>query len=144
MSARDELATTILHHPWLPDHEGLYTGLCTSCPGRPISGGHNSPSHADHLADAVLAAGYRKPRTITTEAELESLPIGSVIWAFDYQAGDANSWQLFDDVVQLTDEDGDIAKRAWVSSAYQDEHSSNRVLLRTNGHPITVLYEPTP
>ena len=95
-------------------------------------------------ANAILSAGYRKPRTISTEADLESLPIGSVIWAFDFRSGDSDSWQLFDDVIQLTDEDGDIAKRAWVSSAYQDEHSSNRVLLRTNGHPITVLYEPTP
>jgi len=30
-------------------------------------------------ADAILAAGYSKPRTITTEAELDALPSGSVI-----------------------------------------------------------------
>jgi len=107
-------------------------------------GGTGLVGASSEAARQILAAGYRKPRTISTEADLESLPIGSVIWAFDFRSGDSDSWQLFDDVIQLTDEDGDIAKRAWVSSAYQDEHSSNRVLLRTNGHPITVLYEPTP
>jgi hypothetical protein len=30
-------------------------------------------------ADAILAAGYAKPRTITTVEELDALPIGSVI-----------------------------------------------------------------
>ena len=70
MNARDELSEVVLHHPWLPDHEGLYTGLCPSCPDRQITGGHNSPNHADHLADAILADGYRKPRTITTFTEL--------------------------------------------------------------------------
>ena len=79
VSARDELLTTIIYHPWLPDHEGLYTGLCPSCPERQIHGGHNSPSHAGHLADAILAAGYTKPRIITTAAELDALPDGSVI-----------------------------------------------------------------
>jgi hypothetical protein len=31
------------------------------------------------MADKILAAGYRKPRTITTAAELDALPHGSVI-----------------------------------------------------------------
>jgi hypothetical protein len=31
------------------------------------------------LADAILAAGYRKPRTVTTAEELDALPVGSVI-----------------------------------------------------------------
>jgi hypothetical protein len=96
----------------------------------------------EEIAAAILAAGYRKPRIITTPRELEALPVGSVIWAFDFQAGDSNSWQLFDDVNELTDEDGDLAKTAWLSSAYKDEHSSDRILLRTNGHPITVIYSP--
>lgn len=82
MNARDELATTILHHPWLPGHEELYAGLCPECPGRKISGGHNSPSHADHLADALLAAGYRKPRVISAVEGMDAihlLPEGSII-----------------------------------------------------------------
>lgn len=34
---------------------------------------------AESAADAILAAGYRKPRTITTREELDALPSGSVI-----------------------------------------------------------------
>lgn len=34
---------------------------------------------AHAAADLILAAGYRKPRTITTVAELDALPAGSVI-----------------------------------------------------------------
>lgn len=30
-------------------------------------------------ADAIRAAAYRKPRTITTTAELDALPVGSVV-----------------------------------------------------------------
>lgn len=38
----------------------------------------------DHMpkydtADAILAAGYRKPRTITTAEELDALPDGTVV-----------------------------------------------------------------
>lgn len=31
------------------------------------------------VADAVLAAGYRRPRTITTTEELDALSVGSVV-----------------------------------------------------------------
>ncbi|WML63638.1 hypothetical protein [Rhodococcus sp. AH-ZY2] len=31
------------------------------------------------IADAILAAGYRKPRTVTTIEELDKLPDGAVI-----------------------------------------------------------------
>lgn len=37
------------------------------------------------LATAVLAAGYRKPRTITTEDELDALPVGSVVLSDPYR-----------------------------------------------------------
>ena len=33
----------------------------------------------DKAAEAILAAGYRKPRTVTTVEELDALPLGSVI-----------------------------------------------------------------
>ncbi|UDL14889.1 hypothetical protein PP357_gp42 [Arthrobacter phage Sarge] len=36
--------------------------------------------HALRQADAVLAAGYRKPRTITTQEELDALPEGVMVW----------------------------------------------------------------
>lgn len=35
--------------------------------------------HAQEIADRILAAGYRKPRTVTTVEELDALPFGSVI-----------------------------------------------------------------
>jgi hypothetical protein len=34
---------------------------------------------APRAADAILAAGYRKPRTITTPEDLDTLPIRSII-----------------------------------------------------------------
>jgi len=36
-------------------------------------------SNPDVIADSILAAGYRKPRTITTVEELDALPVGSVV-----------------------------------------------------------------
>jgi hypothetical protein len=35
--------------------------------------------HVKATASDILAAGYRKPRTITTAEELDALPVGSVI-----------------------------------------------------------------
>lgn len=37
------------------------------------------PEQGLRAADAILAAGYRKPRIITTMAELEALPAGAVV-----------------------------------------------------------------
>lgn len=39
----------------------------------------SDPRHAAEAADAILAAGYSKPRTITTADELDGLPVGSVV-----------------------------------------------------------------
>ena len=41
---------------------------------------YRTPEQQDRgLADAIIAAGYRKPRTITTAEELDALPVGSVV-----------------------------------------------------------------
>lgn len=40
-----------------------------------------SSRHTMGAVDAILAAGYRKPRTITTVEELDALPVGSVVLA---------------------------------------------------------------
>ena len=32
-----------------------------------------------YFAGGLIAAGYRKPRTVTTAAELDALPVGSVV-----------------------------------------------------------------
>ncbi|BCW61899.1 hypothetical protein [Arthrobacter sp. StoSoilB22] len=74
---RDELVRDIMQHPWLVN--GEFTGACPSCPDLIIKGGYNSPSHASHIADALLAAGYRKARVITTRAEQVNLPNGTVV-----------------------------------------------------------------
>ena len=48
----------------------------------------NGVAYVDHKggADALLAAGYRKPRTITTAEELDALPRGAVVLS-DVPAG---------------------------------------------------------
>ncbi|EKT82540.1 hypothetical protein WSS_A11683 [Rhodococcus opacus M213] len=54
------------------------------------------PGTADYLADELLAAGYRKPRTIVTADGLEALPNGAVILSeqggvWERQEGQAGS-----------------------------------------------------
>jgi hypothetical protein len=62
MSARDELAEII-----------------QDC-GEYIPGSHaDDYVSPDKAADAILAAGYSKPRTITTAEELDALPVMSVV-----------------------------------------------------------------
>jgi hypothetical protein len=59
----------------------------------------DAPSeHAGEYADAILAAGYRKPRQVTTAEELDALklPCGSIVLdaAGDYGAMDARgNWR---------------------------------------------------
>ena len=36
-------------------------------------------NHTSAAVDAILAAGYRKPRQVTTVEEMQALPMGSVI-----------------------------------------------------------------
>ena len=61
---RDELAA-IISQPEKVDHG-------------PLSCGPNS-TFAGRVADAIIAAGYRKSRTITTAEELDALPVGSIV-----------------------------------------------------------------
>ena len=122
MNAREELAAVIIEHPWLASYQELYTGICPSCPGLKIHGGGNSPAHADHLADAILAAGYRKPRTITTREELDALPSGTAILD-----SDGNTNVLHDN--------------GWVLPGSGGGYTSWAV---AQALPVTVLYEPTP
>ena len=68
MSARDELAE-ILHR------EGAYCGLC----GWEEGGCADCTKTLSGYADAILAAGYVKPRTISTIEELDALPFEAVI-----------------------------------------------------------------
>jgi len=65
MNARDELASIIQHEYG----NAVY--------GKRLSDCYTAP------ADAILAAGYRKPRTITDRAGLSSLPDGSILMSGD-------------------------------------------------------------
>lgn len=72
--------------------------------------------------DAILAAGYRKPRTITTAEELDALPVGVVIldsYSDTCRKNQYGSWQSFDE---------------------PDETYSTRSI--EGCLPATVLYEP--
>lgn len=46
--------------------------------GGPASCGPNEV-YAARTADAILSAGFRKPRQVTTAEELDTLPIGTVL-----------------------------------------------------------------
>lgn len=85
MSERDDLTYTIMMHPWLKGAQWP-KGYCPTC-DRTIDAGYNSPCHADHIADAILAAGYRKPRTITTAEEIRNLPALTVVIYDDMATG---------------------------------------------------------
>jgi hypothetical protein len=51
---------------------------------------------APRAADAILAAGYSKPRTISTREELDALPSGSVVVTADGEPNilHDNGWVL--------------------------------------------------
>jgi len=72
------------------------------------------------IADAILAAGYSKPRTITTVEELDALPEGSVV-----RSGEGAVWESDSGV--------------WYETASRLLHVVSDIAL-----PATVLYAPAP
>ena len=65
-----------------------------------IYGVTDNPDWAvSEVHDAILAAGYMKPRTVTTEDELDTLPIGSVVLSEgrSFRGGFRMSFQRWDD-----------------------------------------------
>lgn len=70
------------------------------------------------LAHATLAAGYRKPRTITTVEDLDALPLESVL-----KASDGNIWESL--------------VGGWFETASRVRNESSSILL-----PAAVLWEP--
>jgi hypothetical protein len=129
MSARDELAKLLASE--IDDDvygctrvwEAWIYGTMSQDDFVPIN---EEPTVMAELAAAILAAGYRKPRTITTEAELDALPNGSVVLSEVYTAhhGQAISFQRW--------EDGLWHRGARSGSTHPD-----------NFLPVTVLYEPS-
>ena len=99
MNAREELAALI---------ESGYAGDDGDCPYE----------HAPSIADAILAAGYRKPRTITTAEELDALPLESVV-----KSAEGNVWEFL--------------VGGWFETASRVGHVASDLAL-----PATVLYEP--
>lgn len=78
MSERDELGGILMEEA---NANGLYMGIITT----------------DNMADAILAAGYRKPRQVTTVEELDALPFGSVVLDADRATAtrlDADYWEV--------------------------------------------------
>ena len=73
--------------------------------------------HYKVMASAALAAGFRRPRTITTQEELDAAPIGAVI-------RDAGDWVL-----------EKATKSTWFNPG--DEIAANTAQL-----PAVVLWEP--
>jgi hypothetical protein len=105
MSARDELARVIFDAPALIAWDNRSQWI---------------------IADAILAAGYRKPRTITTVEELDALPNGSVVLSQVYRHylnGMDISFQRWEDGL-------------WHRGARSsDTHPDNFL-------PVTVIHEP--
>ena len=81
-------------------------------------------SDVQEAADTILAAGYRKPRTITTAEELDALPNGTAV--MDGQGEVARKlvygWRV------LVSESG---FDAWLSDSLEETYL-----------PATVLWEP--
>jgi len=77
MSARDELALELfIGDNWKqPREQSVVDWEYFHAEGRFLC----RIEHYEAMADAILAAGYVKPRVITTTEELDALPIGSVI-----------------------------------------------------------------
>ncbi|AYN57898.1 hypothetical protein PP640_gp46 [Arthrobacter phage Faja] len=120
MNARDELAKLlfIVDNVGAPDPEHEWEILT-----------RHSPTHTEYvytMADALITAGYQKPRQVTTEEELDDLPPGSVVLSLSYlgqPSGQRISFQRW--------ADGDWHRGARSGSTHPD-----------NFLPATVLHEP--
>lgn len=110
MSARNELARIV------SEALGNVTGI------------YDTTDDEDReIADAILAAGYRKPQQVTTVQELDALPVGSVVRtdrAGVYEKG------CFPDEPDFP---------YWLVTGMSREFASLVLSL-----PATVLHEPTP
>ena len=82
------------------------------------------PAQQDYkLTDELIAAGYSKPRTIKTAAELDALPFGAAVQTSDDS-----------DVVVLKAERGRFRNQSGAELSTDD-------LWRYGTRPFTVIYE---
>jgi hypothetical protein len=80
------------------------------------------PAHQDYeLAEALIVAGWTKPRTVTTVEELDALPVGSMVLDSDPDA-------------LLKTHNG-----AWRSLCAEEPYGGRYLSL-----PATVLFAPEP
>ena len=117
MSGRDELLCAVQRgmsdiKNWPDDYGYKLLGVNMSKPQKAV-------------VDAILAAGYRKPRTITTAEELDALPVESVVMS--------NMGNVY---VKDFDLD-DPSAIWWVTAGAVSEYPSISITL-----PATVLHEP--
>ena len=122
MSERDELRGTVSN---VVCNVSFYPERA-----QPYLLGGNMSGVLDRAADAILAAGYRKPRVLMTRDEANALPDRSAFVT-----------------------PGEIIFRKWENYWGEGMHGWERELgqvvpaelLSTEGHfPATVLWEPTP
>lgn len=114
MSARDEL-----------------TEIIQDC-GEYIPGSHaDDYVSPDKAADAILTAGYRKPRQVATVEELDVLPVGSVVLCR------GRSWQRYEP--RKTDSLGFYSAYTWQcpDGGFVREPKDGFTIL-----PATVIHEP--
>lgn len=90
--------------------------------------GHQDFTYTHSIADGLIAAGYRKPRTITTVKELDALPEGSVIRFIDIPAK----------VVAEKNDEG-----VWQSTNGYDYNDWEYPEGDKVNFPATVLYDPS-
>ena len=111
MSARDELVHRVLWGMKIPIRARDYVTLDANA------------AHA--IADAIITAGYRKPRPVTTVEELDALPVGSIV------RGDKFGVSIKEDT---------ISRKPWASDGSKFAESAADVLHRL-GKP-EVIHEP--
>ncbi len=100
MNARDELAEVIYKARWVDAVE-------------------NAEMATDaKMAETILAAGWVKPRTITTVEELDALPLETVV-----KSADGNVWECL--------------VGGWYETCSRARHASSDIAL-----PAIVLHEP--
>lgn len=82
---REVLVATLIGHPWLAvdGFWAMFQGVCPACPGLQIEGGSNSPAHAEHLADAILAAGFHLAPTAISCQWCDAVATGTALSVTD-------------------------------------------------------------
>jgi len=123
MSERDELADLLAKHEDCAfSASGVLVCTCGTAM-QPNEAQWDLANLAGHQADTLLAAGYRRPRTVTTEAELEALPKGSVV---------------LDSYGSAMKKDGHY----WFDASSYDMPMTALYIYENDFLPATVLHEP--